>query len=475
MTVQTNSGEAPVRVVVVDDDAHVGEIVKGFLERAGCTVRTFTCPLKGLADIRQSTPDLVITDLRLPDMDGLTLLREIKQFSPTTDVIVISGNAHKDDAIQALRLGAFDFFEKPINGGELVETVRRTVRFRTAVSERDRFAEQLPFVTKREGQRWGLDAFVGEAPAARRILADVRRLQQAANTSVLLTGESGTGKELIARAIHFGSSRSSRPFVPVNCPAIPSELAESALFGHVRGSFTGATVDQKGSFELAHEGTLFLDEIGDMSPVLQGKLLRVLEDGIVVPVGRTTGRTVNVRIVSATNADLKARIADGRFRADLFFRLAGFSLHLPPLRERAGDVVLLARHFIRVLSQEMGRPAPAVSPEALHLLESHPFPGNVRELRNMIERALIQSGGREIQPVHIEFLDVGLRQPLVGCGAHAALAAETLPLDLAAAEQAIIRRAMQTANGNVSEAARLLGINRSKLNRKLAAMGSSRL
>jgi DNA-binding NtrC family response regulator len=455
--------------VMVDDDQLICEIVRRMLEQmGGCEVRTFTCPLKCLAEIRQSPPDLLITDLRLPEMDGLALLQAVKKISPSTDVIVITGAANKEDAIQALKLGAFDFFEKPIHGGELLATVRRTVRFRTAMTERDYFADQLSFVSEREAQRWGMDAFVGESPAARRILADVRRLQCSTNTSVLITGASGTGKELVARAIHFGSARSSRPFVPVNCPAIPSELAESALFGHVRGAFTGATTDQKGSFELAHEGTLFLDEIGDLSPVLQGKLLRVLEDGIVVPVGRTAGRAVNVRIIAATNADLKARIEDGRFRADLFFRLAGFSLRLPPLRERAGDVTLLARHFLGTLSLEMGLPPPVLSGEALQMLEKHSFPGNVRELKNMIERALIQSGGREIRPAHLEFLDIGDARPRAS-GSPAAAASESPPLNLAAAEQAMIRRAMQTASGNVTEAARLLGINRSKLNRKLAA------
>jgi DNA-binding NtrC family response regulator len=473
MQQQEASRQAQVRIAVVDDDPQVCAIVQGFLEQAGCQVSTFAAPLACLAAIRPQPPDILITDVQLPEMDGLQLLREVKSFSPSTDVIVITGGAHKDVAIRALKLGAFDFFEKPVVAGELVETVRRTMRYRTALAERDQFARQLSFVSQREAQRWGLDAFVGESPAVRRILADVRRLQQAPHTAVLLTGASGTGKELVARAIHFGSARASRPFVPVNCPAIPAELAESALFGHVRGAFTGATSDQKGSFELAHEGTLFLDEIGDMPPLLQAKLLRVLEDGVVVPVGRTAGRAVDVRVIAATNADLQARIASGRFRADLFYRLAGFALELPPLRERGEDVVLLARHFVGVLATEMGLTPPVLTDEALARLRQHSFPGNVRELKNMIERALIRSGGQDIRAAHLEVLDVAAAAPgaaNASVSAPAPGAPPELPINLAAAEQLVIRRALQTSNGNVSQAARLLGISRSKLNRKLALL-----
>lgn len=465
-----------VNVLVADDDPAVGQLITTYLQRIGCQTRTFTDSRACLAEVKHAPPDIVITDLYMPDLDGLALLREVKQRSPSTDVIVVTGGADKDAAIQALRLGAFDFFEKPFSGEELTETITRTVRYRTAVAERDRFEAQLSFVSAREAERWGIEAFVGKSEAIQKLLHDVRLLQGSGGTSVLITGESGTGKELVARAVHFGSPRASRPFIPVNCSAIPAELAESTLFGHVKGAFTGATADQKGCFELADEGTVFLDEICDMPLTLQCKLLRVLEDGIVTPVGLNTGRFVNVRVVAATNGDMKSRVEDGRFRADLFYRLAGFTLHLPPLRERPGDIALLARHFARTLAGEMGLSTPGFHRAALEVLQEYRFPGNVRELKNMIERALITCGGQEVRAEHLLFLDVGSGRPrppassAPASGSPASAAAVDGPLNLREAERAAVRRAMQTAGGNVSEAARLLGITRSKLHRKLALL-----
>ena len=236
--------------------------------------------------------------------------------------------------------------------------------------------------------------FRGRKSRVRKILEEIKRVYRFANTSVLIQGESGTGKELVSRAIHHGSTRAAAPFIPVNCVAIPAELAESMLFGHVRGAFTGATSDRKGWFELANYGTLFLDEIGDMPLPLQGKLLRVLEDGQILAVGGTKPIQVDVRVIAASNADLPAKILDGSFRQDLYFRLARYVVDIPPLRERLDDLSLLVSHFLRFFSNEMGMSAPAVGPEAMALLESYSFPGNVRELKNVIERALIESGGR---------------------------------------------------------------------------------
>ena len=253
-------------------------------------------------------------------------------------------------------------------------------------------------------QRWGISGFVGRSRLLRRILSEIERLHQFAGTNVLITGESGTGKELVARAIHCSSPRASAPFIPVNCVAIPGELAESLLFGHTRGSFTGAFTDRKGWFELADGGTLFLDEIGDMPPALQAKMLRVLEDGQVVPVGASHPKRVDVRVVAATNADLQERIASGAFREDLYFRLARYLVEMPPLRDRVEDIGLLADHFLTLFATEMGVPKPPLTPRALALLESHTFPGNVRELKNVIERALIESAGRPIEPSHLRLI-----------------------------------------------------------------------
>jgi DNA-binding NtrC family response regulator len=298
------------------------------------------------------------------------------------------------------------------------------------------------------------------------LINNIERLHQFPNTSVLITGESGTGKELIARSIHFSSPRARAPFVPVNCVAIPGELAESLLFGHSKGAFTGALADRKGYFELAHGGTLFLDEIGDMPGSLQVKLLRVLEDGLVTPVGAAEARKVDVRIIAATNADLQARIADGRFRQDLFFRLARYQVPTTPLRERNEDVPALALHFLRVFAAEMGIKAPLLSAGALEILKGYDYPGNVRELRNIVERALIECNGEPILPAHLHLLKNRAAQP-VG-PAFKSDPREELPLNLAEAEDLLIQRALQQTNGNIAEAARLLGVHRTRVYRKLA-------
>jgi transcriptional regulator with PAS, ATPase and Fis domain len=288
-------------------------------------------------------------------------------------------------------------------------------------------------------------------------------LHHFSGTNVLITGESGTGKELVARAIHCSSPRSRAAFIAVNCVAIPAELAESMLFGHVRGAFTGATSDRKGCFELADGGTLFLDEIGDMPPPLQAKLLRVLEDGEVVPVGASHGRRVEARVVAATNADLHDRIAKGIFREDLYFRLARYLVELPPLRDRVEDIGVLAEHFLRLFAAEMRVPRPVLTCRALQLLESYAFPGNIRELKNMIERALIESGGDPIEPAHLRLLGRSLRRVREAVEPRPPAA---LPLNLQAAEQALMKRALDETAGNVVEAARLLGVNRSRIYRK---------
>ncbi|HZI33935.1 MAG TPA: sigma-54 dependent transcriptional regulator, partial [Candidatus Binatia bacterium] len=283
-----------------------------------------------------------------------------------------------------------------------------------------------------------------------------------------ITGESGTGKELVARAVHFDSTRAKAPFVPVNCVAIPAELAESILFGHVKGSFTGATVDRKGCFELADGGTLFLDEIGDMPATLQVKLLRVLEDGCVMPVGAAEPKQVDVRVIAATNADLAARIAAGTFRQDLFFRLARYTVTTPPLRERLDDVPPLAAHFLKVFSTEMGRPSPGLSRAAAASLQGYHFPGNIRELKNIIERALISSGGETILPEHLHLLQSASTTSLPDNHNTKKHLADNLPLNLAEAEDVLIQRALDETGGNIAEAARLLGVHRTRIYRKLA-------
>jgi len=486
MTETERQAEPSVSVVVVDDDARTADTIGRHLRRMKCEVRVFTDPRECLHSLAETPADIVVTDLQMPVVDGITLLKDVKETTPSTDVIIVTGNADKSVAIQALKLGAFDFFEKPVDGVELTETVKRTVRYRQVVQERDRLADQLSFLSRREATNWGIDSFVGKSAAIKRILKQIQLVQKASSTSVLVLGESGTGKELVARAIHFGSPRSSRPFIPVNCSAIPGELAESMLFGHTRGSFTGATASRKGCFEMADGGTLFLDEIGDMPPAMQTKLLRVLEDGIVTPVGASKGNKVDVRVIAATNANIQERIADGGFRSDLFYRLAIYTISLPPLRDRKEEIPLLARHFAQRFSSELGIPTPVLEPRVLDVLQSHSFPGNVRELKNVVERAVIESSGQDVRASHLHFLSVspsaGLspsavsvpRTPgadaggVVGSGLSAS--DDGIPFNLQKMEAILIRKAMSKADENVSAAARLLGINRTKLYRKLAAM-----
>jgi DNA-binding NtrC family response regulator len=307
---------------------------------------------------------------------------------------------------------------------------------------------------------------VGKSKIIGGILEDIRRLHHFARTSVLVTGESGTGKELVARAIHLGSSHAKGPFIAVNCVAIPGELMESAFFGHVRGSFTGATTDRKGYFELAHGGALFLDEIGDMPLSLQAKLLRVLEEGCVTPVGANQEKKVDVRILAATNTDLQAKIAAGAFRQDLYFRLARYLVVVPPLRKRREDIPLLVTHFCNLFATEMGIDTPTFGPEALAALMTYEFPGNVRELKNIIERSVIKSGGT-VQPMHLGLVS----SPTAGAtpAARPTLdpASPALPLNLDAAENLLIQRALAQTGGNITEAARLLGIHRTRIYRRL--------
>jgi DNA-binding NtrC family response regulator len=434
----------------------------------------------------------------MPEMDGLETCRRLKQNETTRDipVIFITARGEMESVVDGFRAGGVDYVVKPFQADEVLSRVRthlrlnrltrelleknHTLEMRTAeltaeIQNRERVETELRQADHKlaafsdiEAARGNLSGMVGGSRQILKIIGEIRRLHQFANTSVLITGESGTGKELVARAVHFGSTRAKAPFVPVNCVAIPTELAESILFGHVKGSFTGATADRKGCFELADGGTLFLDEIGDMPVSLQVKLLRVLEDGCVTPVGAAESKKVDVRVIAATNADLEARITAGTFRQDLYFRLARYIVATPPLRERIEDVPLLAAHYLKVFAAEMGRQPPALSRESLVALKAYDFPGNIRELKNIIERALIESGGDIIQPIHLHLLRraVAVASPETAAAKKELPAA--LPLNLAAAEEVLIQRALEETNGNIAEAARLLGVHRTRIYRKLA-------
>jgi len=482
------------RILIADDTPASLSLLASVLEPHGYEILTASSGRDALKIAERAVPDLVMLDVMMPGHDGFAVCRTLKSEDATRDipVIFLTSKQETKSVLQGFRVGAVDYILKPFQAEEVVTRVATHLKIsrlthelqqrnaelesemskrREAERGRERASQRLSNIASQEAQRWGLAGFVGNSPHLRRILADIERLQNFGKTSVLITGESGTGKELVARAIHHHSPRAEGPFVPVNCVAVPAELAESLFFGHMKGAFTGATSDRKGYFELADEGTLFLDEIGDMPAALQAKLLRVLEDGEVTPVGATQSRHVDVRVLSATNADLQSKISSGDFRQDLYFRLARYSVQTPPLRERSEDLPILAAHFLKVFATEMGMEAPTLSSDALQGLIAHPFPGNIRELKNLIERALILSGGKPIKREHLQ-LPTSLSYPQEDAFKLSAPSFDSLPLNLEAAEHALIQRALEQTNGNVAEAARLMGVNRSLIYRRFPHMKS---
>jgi DNA-binding NtrC family response regulator len=484
--------DAKPRILIVDDTPANLRLLSDALEPQGYEILAAPNGHLALKIAARARPDLILLDVMMPGQNGFEVCRELQSDEATRDVpvIFITAKAEKESILQGFRVGGVDYITKPLQEEEVLSRVATHLRISQLARElqeknrslqaemarreqaeraKARTDERLSTLAAQETRRWDVSGFIGKSKAVRKILEDIHRLHQFNQTSVLITGESGTGKELIARAIHYGSARCNEPFVPVNCVAIPSELVESMMFGHVRGAFTGATMDRKGCFELADGGTLFLDEIGDMPAILQAKLLRVLEDGCVVPVGASEPKRVDVRIVAATNANLREKIEQGAFRQDLFFRLARYTVLLPPLRERREDICVLATHFLKVLSTEMGLRTPELSERAALALTAHSFPGNVRELKNIIERALIETGGEPIEPADLH-LPIGMASAVLeidGKEEGASLPGE-LPFNIKAAEDVLIQRALAQTQGNIAEAARLLGIHRTRIYRKMA-------
>jgi len=473
------------RLLIADDTPASLSLLCDLLEPQGYEILAVSDGRAAIDLAHRALPDLVLLDVVMPRSDGFSVCRALKADPETAHipVIFITSRQSAEDIVRGFRLGAVDYILKPFHAEEVVTRVATHLRLSQVTRElqernaeleaeiskrqaaeqaRDKAAARLSSLASDEAKRWGIQGFVGSSPHLRHILSDIEKLHQFGKTSVLITGESGTGKELVARAIHHHSPRKEGPFVPVNCVAIPGDLAESLFFGHTKGAFTGATADRKGYLEMADGGTLFLDEIGDMPAILQGKLLRVLEDGEVTPVGSNKPRRVDVRVVSATNADLPEKMASGNFRQDLFFRLARFTVQTPSLRERKEDIPLLAAHFLHVFATEMGMTPPGLSDEAWGVLTAYSFPGNIRELKNVMERALILSGGKPISTKHLQlFQSAGVPMEMKT----APLPAD-LPLNLEAAEHALIQRALEQTAGNVAEAARLLGVNRSRIYRR---------
>jgi DNA-binding NtrC family response regulator len=442
------------QLLVVDDDAAMRQMLVSLFADQGYRVFEAASVSEAVDRARESEIDAVLSDIRMPGKSGIELVGELHRVRPEAPVVLMTAFGSIDSAVDAMRAGAFDYITKPFEPEAVQITMERALE-RRALEEENR---QLRRAVSRTASFGDL---IGASPAMGEIFALIRKI--ASNrSSVLITGESGTGKEVVARTIHFHGSRADKPFVPINCTAIPEGLLESELFGHVRGAFTGAHATKRGLFEKADGGTLFLDEIGDMGPGLQSKLLRVLQDREIRPVGGTQSVKVDVRIVAATNKDLQAEIEAGRFREDLYYRLAVIPVDIPPLRDRVDDVPPLVEEFVRKHSDGATR---SISPEAMRRLTLCPWKGNARELENVIERALALSDSAEIGPEDLPFSHEDGEPPVGGADALLRSAAEErLPLrDL---EDRYIDQIMELTRGNKVQAAKILGIDRKTLYRR---------
>jgi DNA-binding NtrC family response regulator len=440
------------RLLLIDDEPNILKSVAAALARDDYEVLT----AENVAQARrclESAFDVALVDVWLPDGSGLDLLVELKAKQPDCVVIMISGHAELSDAVQATRRGAFDFLEKPLSLEKLLVAIGNGL-------ELERLRQENLRLHEREDHRY---AILGHSPVVTELLATIEKVAQS-EVRVLIRGENGTGKELVARHIHRRSARARRPFVPLNCAALPENLVESELFGFEKGAFTGAVRAQRGRFEEADGGTLFLDEVGDLPAGAQAKLLRVLEEGQVQRLGANQPRSVDVRVVAATNRKLELMVREGTFREDLLFRLNVVPIEVPPLRERTEDIPLLAEHFLRAVT--VGVRPKRLAPSAVRLLGRYRFPGNVRELRNVAERAAILVDAEEIGAAHLKRLFPELERTDREVGAYAE--------QIENAEREIIRDALEAAHWNVSRAAGLLKLERSHLHKKIKALGLER-
>ena len=439
-------------VLVADDELGVRESVGRALRREGFRVLPAEDGQAALDLLRRGGVDLLLADLRMPGLDGLELLRAAKLLSPQVEVIVLSGHGTVEEAVQAMKEGAYDLLTKPIERAQLTRTVRQALERRALVLENRSLQRRLDELV-------GAGEIIGESPAIRQLLALVKQVAPASAT-VLIEGESGTGKELVARALHEGSPRRERPFIRVNCAALPETLLESELFGYERGAFTGAVARKEGRFELADGGTLLLDEVGDLSAATQAKLLRALQDGEFERLGGTKSLKADVRIVAATNQDLASLVKQQRFREDLYYRLNVITIRVPPLRERVEDIPVLAQHFLRLYAAKNHRTLDGFTEAALAQLLAYPWPGNVRELEHAVERAVILARGTLIDvadlPPAISQTEAVTRVVSIPIG---------MPLD--EVEQRLIEETLKLTKGNKELAAKLLGIASRTIYRKL--------
>jgi two-component system, NtrC family, response regulator len=454
-------------IVVIDNEEHAAVALETLLREDGYEVERANDARSGLSLLERLEPDVVLTDLRMPGMDGMELLSRIKETRPSTMVILMTAYGTVKTAVRAMKLGAEDFLGKPIDMEELEVTVQKAL-------EKKRLLEETVALRDRLQEKYRLENLVGESPE---MLAAFKTVQQVApsNASLLLLGESGTGKELFAQAVHQTSPRARKPFIKVACAALPETLLESELFGHERGSFTGAANTRAGRFEAADGGTLFLDEIGDISPTVQVKLLRFLEQHEFERVGGNRTYKVDVRIVSATHQDLAKKVQDGSFREDLYYRLNVIELHIPPLRGRGSDIALLAQHFLKKYATANHKSARSISDDVLASMLRHPWPGNVRELENAIERAVVLSGDDEVLTRE---LFPTLRTPMeapAASGSRTYLGGVSIPgSTFAEIEREAILRTLESMGGSTSRAAALLHISPRKIQYKVKEYQATR-
>ena len=456
------------RVLIIDDEENILKTLSGILSGEGYEPVTAATGGDGLARAAEQPIDCVLLDVWLPDIDGLQVLRELKRNDAMRPVIMMSGHSTISTAVEATKLGAYTFLEKPLDLEGLLVNIRNALR----LLELER--ENLLLKESEEEH-----VMVGDSPALERVRALIAQVAPT-NSRILITGENGTGKEIVARAIYRAGKRRGKPFVKVNCAAIPGELIESELFGHEKGAFTGATESKPGKFELADGGTIFLDEVGDMSPGTQAKVLRVLEEQEFERVGGKKPIKVDVRVIAATNQDLEEKIKKGEFRPDLYFRLNVIPIHVPPLREHAEDIPQIAEHFLTKYAVEHNQPPKRLTKEATYVLKGYQWPGNVRELRNIMERLAILSPGDEVTKADLAGIIPGVERPYAVPTSADESAQEVflarfdnsrLKESVSACEREIIERRLKACGGNVKRTAEELGLERSHLYKKMRSLG----
>jgi two-component system, NtrC family, response regulator AtoC len=454
---------ASVSVLIVEDEQMIRDILRRRLTREGMDVAEAATGARAIELLEERNFDVALLDYRLPDTDGIAILRELKSRCPATVAIVVTAFTTVKTAIEALRLGASDFVTKPFSADEIVVCIRRAL-------ENQQLREEVTRIRSDEGRQFPFEALIGESPVMRQLKQLIRSIAESQASTVLLQGPSGTGKDFVAKIIHYNSLRAHRPFVNITCTAIAENLLESELFGHERGAFTDAREQKKGLFEIADGGTIFLDEIGDMPVRLQAKLLRFLEERAFRRVGGTQDISVDVRVVSATNQDIRERVTQGLFRADLLYRLNSLPVMIPPLKDRTGDVPLLVTHFIENFNRAMHKAVKGISPEALDRTAAYDWPGNVRELRNVVERAMLLGTGDMITAA-----DLSLEAVPVSIAPGTSQEPEKLlgpeGVDLGELERQLVAEAIRRTKGNQTQAARLLRLSRDQLRYRLEKFG----